>query len=98
METNTVTVEPTYADDKSVKQSHKCGCERCLFSSEDKGCFPTGIGKWCDFRTYVGGGQDDGCGTCAVICFPIVFSTKLVFFCHVLVIIVAETSVMVQMT
>jgi hypothetical protein len=83
MNSNTVTVEPIYVHtdtkDKSVKPSHKCGCERCLFGDEDKECCPTGVGKWCDFRIYLQGGQDDGCGTCAFLCFPIVFPVKLLF-------------------
>jgi hypothetical protein len=83
MDSKTVREEPIYVythtdNDKSVKPGHKCGCERCLFGSEDKQFFPTGIGKWCDFRIYVGR-QDDGCGTCAFICFPIVFPVKFLF-------------------
>ncbi len=82
MDSKTITVEPkyvyTYSDDKSVKQSHKCGCERCLFGEENKGCCPASIGEWCDFRIYVNG-SGNGCGTCAFICFPIVFPTKLLF-------------------
>jgi hypothetical protein len=83
MDSKIVKDEPIYVytdtDDKSVKGSHKCGCERCLFCSEDRQFFPTGIGKWCDFRIYVGGGQDNGYGTCAVVCFPIVFPLKFLF-------------------
>jgi hypothetical protein len=66
-------------DDKTIKKSHKCGCERCLFGEEDKQCYPNGIKDWCDFRMYLGYGNDDGCGTCACMCFPIVFPIKLVF-------------------
>jgi hypothetical protein len=82
MGSKTVTVEPIYVytdtHDKSVKKSHKCGCEKCLFgeNNADAGLCPTGIGKWCDFRIYVNG-SGDGCGTCSIICFPIVFPTKL---------------------
>ena len=69
----------SYKDDKTQKKSHKCGCERCLFGEKDKQCCPTGIGNWCDFRMYLGYGNDDGYGTCACVCFPIVFPLKLVF-------------------
>lgn len=87
MDSATVTIQPSsvysYNDskyDKTVKYSHKCRCERCLFGkNENKECCPRGISDWCDFRMYVGGGQDDGCGTCTVLCFPINFAVKLLF-------------------
>ncbi len=82
MDSRTVTVEPIYVytdtHDKSVKQSHKCGCERCLFSEKKSVWCPTGVREWCDFRVHVNGTHDD-CGTCTIMCFPIVGSIKLVF-------------------
>lgn len=82
MDSTTVTKQPSsiYSynqDDKCVKRSHKCGCERCLFGTdESKQDFPTGIKESCDFRIYVAG-QDDGCGTCTVLCFPMNFAFKM---------------------
>jgi hypothetical protein len=71
----------SYTEDKTQKKSHKCACEKFLFKEEDpdNSCCPTGIKDWCDFRVYIGYGNDDGCGTCAFVCFPVVFPFKLLF-------------------
>ena len=79
-----VTKQPTSVysytqNDKTVKKSHKCRCEICLFGTEDKEFYPTSISQWCDFRMYLGYGNEDGCGTFACMCFPIVFPVK--FLC-----------------
>ncbi len=82
MDSPKVTMQPTnvysYTEtEKTKKSSHKCGCERCLFGDDDKKECPKGIVEWCDFRIYVSGSSDDGCGTCTVLCFPINFTMKL---------------------
>jgi hypothetical protein len=79
-----VSKQPTYVysytvDDKKPK-SNKCACERCLFGekNDDKMFCPTGIEDWCDFRMSLGYSDTDG-GTFACVCFPIVFTLKLLF-------------------